>query len=220
MAFAGDSLGFYEGEYTLGTNPPYLIDNGAAPGCGITNGATLIPWSNPSSIYTDPGACALWAQQLQWLTSRFHPDVTVIQTGYWEAQKRMYQGNYQDLSSPAYAAFIKSNLEQAVQIAHSGGGAVILATSPYFNDGTPSSLVDTFNTVVSQVITEDSSFVSGLNVNGLYDPNGVYTSTVDGILVRTPDGVHITEAGVQLVLDGPLNNLISSQGQPVYNGTA
>ena len=47
VAFAGDSLGFYEGEYALGTNPPYFIDNGAAPGCGFTNGGTLLPWSQP-----------------------------------------------------------------------------------------------------------------------------------------------------------------------------
>ena len=48
--------------------------------------------------------------QLQWVVSRFHPDVTVIQTGYWETQDRMFNGAYTTLANPAYAAFIQDNL--------------------------------------------------------------------------------------------------------------
>jgi hypothetical protein len=219
VAFAGDSIGFYEGEYTLGANPPYLIYNGAAPGCGFTNGGVLKPWSAPNTLYTDPVACALWPQQLQWVTSRFHPDVTVIQTGYWEAQNRLYQGTYQTLDSPAFSAYIQANLMTAVQIAHSDGGNVILQTSPYFNDGTPASLVDEFNAMVHNVANQDSSFVSLLDTNQLFDPNGFYSGVVDGVQLRTPDGVHVTESGVQVVLDPPLNNMITPTGNSVYFGT-
>jgi hypothetical protein len=220
VAFAGDSLGFYEGEYTTGTNPPYLTDDGAAPGCGFTNGAPIDPWSDPGSVYLSPQACALWAQQLAWLTDRFHPDVTVIQLGFWECQDRLYQGNYQTLADGSYAAYIQSNLEQAVQIAHSDGGSVILNTSPYFNDGTPSDLVSDFNNIVNNVVSQNSSFVTVFNVNSLLDPNGVYAPVVDGVLARTPDGVHVTEAGVQIVMDPPLNQIINNVGPPVYQGSA
>ena len=130
------------------TNPPYAVDDGAAAGCGYTDGAPTIPWSDPRSVYISPGACALWATQLQWVVSRFHPDVTVIQTGYWETQDRQFNGTYTTLANPAYAAFIQDNLAQAVQIAHSDGGAVILSTSPYFADGTPNSLVNDYNQIV------------------------------------------------------------------------
>jgi hypothetical protein len=220
VAFAGDSIGFYEGEYTLGINPPYLIDNGAAPGCGFTNGGQLHPFSAPNTLYVDSVACALWPQQLQWLTARYHPDVTVIQVGYWEAQDRLYDGTYRTLADPTFADFIKSNLETAVRDVHADGGAVILENSPYFNDGTPNNLVDIFNALVSQVIVDNSSFVSGLNTNGLFDPNGSFQNIVDGVLARTPDGVHVTETGVQVVLDPSLDNLIPQVGTPVYNGTS
>jgi hypothetical protein len=220
VAFAGDSLGFYEGEYTYGTNPPYMIDNGAAPGCGFTDGGTLHPWSAPSTIYVDPPACALWAQQVQWLTARFHPDVTVIQLGFWEAQDRLFQGTYTTLGNPSYAAYIQANLQQAVQIAHSDGGAVVLATSPYFADGTPNSLVNDFNNIVHSVITANSSFVSVFDTFGILDPNGAYQTIVNGVLARTPDGVHVTEAGVQEVLDGPLNNIVIPAGNGVYFGSS
>jgi hypothetical protein len=220
VAFTGDSLALFEAQYTAQTDPPYAIDNGAAPGCGITNGADLRPWSDPTSIYTDPAACALWALQLQWVTSRYHPDVSVLQVGYWEAQDRLYDGSYQTLANQDYASYIESNLEQAVDILHSDGAAVIISNSPLFNDGTPADLVDAFNAIVATVADQDSSFVTVLNTYNLLDPNGTYTTDVNGVVARTPDGVHITQAGVQDVLDGTLDQMINSVGPPIYNGTA
>ena len=76
--------------------------------------------------------------------------MTVIQTGYWETQDRMFGGGYTTLANAAYSAFIQANLAQAVQIAHSDGGAVILSTSPYFADGTPFNLVDAYNQIVQR----------------------------------------------------------------------
>ena len=95
------------------------------------------PGATRARSITSSAACALWATQLQWVVSRFHPDVTVIQTGYWETQDRQFNGSFQTLADADYSAFIQANLTQAVQIAHSDGGAVILSTSPYFDDGTP-----------------------------------------------------------------------------------
>ncbi len=220
VAFEGDSLGFYEGEYTLGTNPAYMLDNGAAPGCGINNGAPIHPWNNLSQVYDSSGACALWSSQLQWVTSRFHPDVSILQAGYWEAQDRLFDGQYQTLSDSAYAAFIQSNLQQAVNILHSDGGAVILATSPLFDDGTPGTLVSVYNQEIQAVANANSSFVSVLDVYSILDPTGAYAATVNGVLARTPDGVHLTQAGVTDLITPPLDNMVTSEGQPVYNGAS
>jgi len=220
VAFAGDSLALYEGQYTMEDGQSYLMDNGAAPGCGLTNGADLKPWSDPSAIYTDPGACALWAQQLEWLTARFHADVTVLQAGYWEAQDREFDGTYDTLADPAYASFIENNLLQAVDILHAGGGSVILATSPLFDDGTPAYLVDDYNTIVDNVAKADSSFVTVLDVYSILDPSGSYTADPNGIPARTPDGVHLTQLGVQDLIDPPLNQMVTTVGNPVYFGTS
>ena len=220
VAFAGDSIGFYEGQYTIGSNPPYLVDDGAAPGCGYTNGAPLIPWAQPAPLYISPVACSLWASQLQWVTSRFHPDVTVIQLGYWESQNRLFGASYATLNVPAYAAFIQANIEQAVQIAHSDGGAVILNTSPYFNDGTPSSLVDILNQIVTTVANENPSYVSVFDVFSLLDPGGAYATVVGGVVARGADQVHVTQDGVTSILLGPLNQLIANVAPPVYQGSA
>jgi hypothetical protein len=215
VAFSGDSLSLYEGEYVEQTNPPYDVDDGAAAGCGYTDGEPTIPWSDPKSTYISPGACALWATQLQWVVSRFHPDVTVIQTGYWETQERQFNGTYTTLANPAYAAFIQDNLAQAVQIAHSGGGAVILSTSPYFSDGTPNSLVDDYNQIVRSVAAE-FSYVSIDDLFTVLDPGGAFSMVVDGLTARGPDGVHITQGAVDTLIEPALNQIIANVAGAVY----
>jgi hypothetical protein len=219
VAFSGDSLSLYEGDYVEQTDPPYDVDNGAAAGCGYTDGAPTIPWSDPHSVYISPGACALWATQLQWVVSRFHPDVTVIQTGYWETQDRQFNGAYTTLANPAYAAFIQDNLAQAVQIAHSDGGAVILSTSPYFDDGTPNSLVNDYNQIVQSVAAQ-YSYVSIDDLFTVLDPGGTYSTMVDGLAARGPDGVHITQAGVDTLIEPALNQIIANVAGAVYAGGA
>jgi hypothetical protein len=219
VAFAGDSLSLYEGKYIAATDPPYAVDNGAAAGCGFTNGAPSEPWSDQSSVYVSPTACALWASQLQWLVSRFHPDVTVIQSGYWESQNRQFNGAFTTLANSAYAASIQASLVQAVQIAHSDGGAVILSTSPYFDDGTPDSVVSDYNQIVRSIAAE-YPYVSIDDLYTVLDPEGVYTSVVDGIQARGSDGVHITEAAVDDLIAPALNQIIANVAGNVYAGTA
>ena len=219
VAFSGDSLSLYEAEYVEETNPPYAVDNGAAAGCGYTNGAPTLPWSDPTSLYLSSAACALWASQLQWVVSRFHPDVTVIQTGYWETQNRQFDGGYATLADPAYSAYIASNLAEAVQIAHSDGGAVILSTSPYFDDGTPPNLVDAYNQIVESVAAAHP-YVSIDDLYTVLDPSGTYATTVNGIVARAPDGVHITQAAVENLIEPALNQIIANVAGAVYAGSS
>jgi hypothetical protein len=216
VAFAGDSLSLYEGEYVGHTSPPYAIDDGAAAGCGFTNGAPMHVWSDPPPVYFNPAACTQWGNQLQWLVSRYHPDVTVIQTGYWEVQKRLFDGSYQTLADADYSAFIRSQLELAASIAHSDGGAVILSTSPYFADGTPNNLVDAYNQIV-EAVAQEFPFVSIDDLHSVLDPGGAYQPVIDGIVARGDDGVHITEPAVDNLIEPALNQIISNVAGAVYS---
>ena len=91
---------------------------------------------------------------------------------------------FQTLADADYSAYIVSNLEEAVQIADSDGGAVILSTSPYFNDGTPHDLVDAYNQIVDAVAAQ-YPFVSVDDLYTVLDPGGQYASVVDGIVARS-----------------------------------
>jgi hypothetical protein len=220
VAFVGDSLALFEGgdiQYT--TTPPYAIDNGAAAGCGFTNGAPMIEWSHPGTVWPNLVACALWADQVEWVATRYHPDVTVIQSGYWETQMRQFNGNWETLANADYANYIKSSLEQAVQLAHSHGAAVVLSTCPYFADGTPNDLVDAYNSIVRAVAAE-YPYVSIDDVYTDLDPGGTYQTVVDGIVARDTDGVHITIGAVDDLIAPGLNQIIANVASAVYAGNA
>jgi hypothetical protein len=220
VAFVGDSIALYEGQFTINTGPPYQTDNGSTAGCGFTNGAPQHLWSKPKITYIDPGACALWTQQLQWVVSRFHPDVTVLQAGYWETQPRLFDGTYQTLADQDYSDYIASNLIYAINVAHSDGGAVILGNAPYDADGTPNSLVDVYNQIVQSVAAQFPGVVSVLDTHSALDPGNAYAGSIEGVPVRGTDGVHITQQAVSDFIGPALSQLIANVGPAVYDGNS
>jgi hypothetical protein len=220
VAFVGDSLAWYEEYFTSLNAHPYLADNGATPSCGFTTGATMQEWSTPGQHEDDSPACTAWTAQLTWETQRFHPDAVVMQVGYWEVQNRLWNGRYVNLSDPSYAASIEANLRLALRIVHADGANVLLATAPYYGDGTPAWEVNDFNSLVMEAASADSSFVETLNVNHLLSPSGTYSSYVNGVLARRSDKVHLTRAGVQQLIDPSLNPLVDSLALPIYEGAS
>ena len=106
-----------------------------------------------------------------------------------------------------------------MQIAHSDGGAVILSTSPYFADGTPTNLVTAYNQIVQSVAAQ-FPYVSIDDLYTVLDPNGTYATVVNGITSRGSDGVHITEAAVDNLIEPALNQIIANVAGAVYAGNA
>ena len=102
-----------------------------------------------------------------------------------------------------------------MQIAHSDGGAVILSTSPYFDDGTPNNLVDAYNQIVESVAAQ-YPYVSIDDLYTVLDPGGAYATVVDGIVARGADGVHITQAAVDNLIEPALNQIIANVAGAVY----
>ena len=52
------------------------------------------------------------------------------------------------------------------------------------------------------------------------DPGGAYSTVVDGLVARGPDGVHITQAGVDTLIEPALNQIIANVAGAVYAGGA
>ena len=83
---------------------------------------------------------------------------------------------------------------------------VVLFTMPYVDpsqeaaDGQPfmendPTRMDAFNRILRQVAKERSSVVTLVDLNKLLDPDGHFQAVIDGVTVRTTDGIHITEPG-------------------------
>jgi len=214
VAFTGDSLGSQIGVYSSLIGLPFLAQQASIPGCGVVGDAPIL--TPGGQVATVVPACAWWAQQYQWAVAGFHPDAVVVQLGYWEAQTRLFGGQFVNLvSSPAYARQVGALLQQAASILHAGGAAVIFDTSPYFADGTTDSVVDRFNEILDGVASSDP-WVTVVDVNAIVDPSGDYQPVVGGVVVRAADGIHFTVEGVQQVIDPVLVPIAERKAQEVY----
>ncbi len=203
VLFIGDSVAFETGFFTGAAASGLSIFDGAILGCGIMGAAPIQPWMGGGPMTPYP-ACDDWQQQYEWAIEGWHPDVVVFVAGYWESQPRLFNGSYADMGdSPSYAGSVQSAIAAALGILHSQGASVIAATAPYFGDGTPASLIDDYNTALRQVAAT-SGGTQVFDLNALLDPGGSYQELVDGVDARTPDGVHLTGAGVEQVVDPDL----------------
>ena len=203
VLIAGDSLAFQIGFDTGLDTASVPVFNGAIPGCGITGDPPMTPWLGGGPMVPQ-GACADWAQQYRWAVDGWHPDVVVFLSGYWESQPQLFDGAFADLAdSPAFAQALGANLAQALGILHSEGATVLAATAPYFADGTPPALIDGYNALLAQV-TAGLGWIQPLDLHRLLDPSGQYDPVVNGVDARMPDGIHLTTAGVEQIVDPAL----------------
>jgi peptidoglycan/LPS O-acetylase OafA/YrhL len=175
-------------------------------GCGL---ATAVPYDLHGTPTFPLAPCAQWPTIWHSEVTHLHPQVVVLVVGWWDTMDRMYQGRWQHLGDPAFDAYEKAQLEDAVSILHSGGARVAVMTSPFFDsgeqlDGQPwdedaPARVDILNKLIESVATAHPGTVSIVPLNKFLDPEGHFTSKIDGKVMRFADGVHTTEdAGTYL----------------------
>ncbi len=181
--------------------------NGGILGCGVTDGAE----------YQEKGVDAPMAAQCrgappqsQWPAlwkadiAKDGPNVVMILAGRWEVSNRTYEGHWTNIENPTYAAYVERELKDAVQVAGSGGAAVVLMTAPCYDtgeqpDGQPwpedsRTRLDIYNDIVRHVATSTPG-TSLLNFNAMACPGGRYEEFIDGQQVRLGDGIHFTFTG-------------------------
>jgi len=196
-----------------------ILDEGTT-GCGVAQGTTaiqkgalfLVGW--PCTPYPQRGNCppggiygaqgrvpcqewtTAWAQWVQ----EMKPNVVVLLAGGGEVLDRQYEGRITNILDPAFAAYVKSQLEKAVRIATAGGALMVLMTKPCQStgeqpDGEPwpedgTARQEVYNTLLRQVADEDPTRVYVQDLNSYVCPGGHYTEDLDGVPIRQPDGVH------------------------------
>jgi peptidoglycan/LPS O-acetylase OafA/YrhL len=202
--FVGDSLALYLG-YDMA---PYAARYGVTIGGRGTSGCGLAS-ASPYDLHGTPtysiAPCAQWPKWYQSDVDQLHPDVAVVVLGWWECMDRLYQGRWQHLGDPAFDAYEKAQFEQAVAILSSRGAKVALMTAPYFDTGEQlggqpwdeddPGRVRVLNGIIEQVAAEHPGLVSVVPLNRYLDPQGHFTWTIHGQVVRLGDGVHTTPAG-------------------------
>jgi hypothetical protein len=193
----------------------YVLADKGILGCGVVFGPEV---ELMGARDTTPAACnglptpagAPEADQPwpdQWLAAinNDKPNVVVLLAGRWEVVDREYQGSWTNILNPTYAAYVKSQLEQASQLVTASGAHMVFLTAPCTDEGeqpdgaawpedNPARLA-VYNKLVREVAAEHPATDSTVNLFGAACPGGKFTSTIAGVTVRRTDGVHFTNAG-------------------------
>ncbi len=196
------------------------IVNEAILGCGVAIGKEMIdrnvlwmdgsnggPCSTHPSRMACPGygrklPCQAWPAAWQQWVEELRPNVVVLAAGRWEVVNRTGpHGHWTDILQPTFAAYVKQQLELAVKVGTSTGAKMVLETAPCFDSGEQPngapwpqdapSRVATYNRLVREVAAEHTGSVVVQDLFAMVCPGGKFTRTVDGAVVRHPDGIHL-----------------------------
>ncbi len=205
VLFLGDSITLTLGVGLSSTSKEYgiTISNHATLGCDLDADLAIV---TSGKLGPATQGCALWRALWPFLTAYEHPKVVVLGIGRWETSYHYFEGHWVDIADPVWDAHVASDLDAAIKIFTTFGAKVVLLNMPYLNssqrnpDGTPflentPELTDDFNRVEAQVAAADPTQVTVIPLNAMLDPTGLYQDTVDGVVTRWPDGVHISTAG-------------------------
>jgi len=180
-----------------------LIDKGIL-GCGVAEmpdvlvrgvEADVAPACNPSMPAGGKWP-VLWGG---WIV-RYHPSIVAILAGRWEVSTVKWRGQWTDILHAAFAGYVRQQLQQAVDVASTGGAHVDLFTAPCYDsgeqsDGAPwpeddSDRLDAYNDLVRKVAAANPQQASLVDLDGVVCPGGRFASAIAGVTVRAPDGVH------------------------------
>ncbi len=181
-------------------------------GCGVVQGGPFETMGKvwPANLEAPPcnglPGFPQWETLYQDYVDQVDPQVVILGLGRWETVNRMYDGSWSYLGQSTYDAYVKDQLVTAVKILASRGAKVALLTSPYFDEQPPPSSggtwpedspsrVQEFNKLLGEVSAEFPGMTQVIDFGQRLSPDNQYAEYIDGIQVRTSDGVHITLAG-------------------------
>ncbi len=183
-----------------------LVDGGI-DGCGLARGVTIALAVDGPCAATGPGWPATYAQDVE----QYKPDVSLLVLGPWDLSARLIDGQWLSPGQTAYDAYYADQLRTALGILSSQGGRVVVATAPYVlatgpelcapppttvpNCPSESDRVHALDTVARQITNATQGKVSLIDLGGHLSPNNQFAPTIDGVVVRAADGVHLSEPG-------------------------
>ena len=196
-------------------------------GCGVVRSDQLMlagaPWPTAPECQLHPSFGQVPAiLQVAAEEAAFKPDVVVVLAGRWEVADTEINGQWTNIFSPSFQALVREGLEQEIAVAKAHGARVLLVTQPCADSGTqpdgspwpqddPRRLA-IYNGIVESIARDDPTLVSVFDLNALLCPGGIYSPMIDGVQVRTPDGIHLAVSG-QPVIDPAIFPVVVKLGE-------
>ncbi|HEX2401764.1 MAG TPA: acyltransferase family protein [Mycobacterium sp.] len=201
VAVFGDSVAWTLMRY-LPPTPGLSFTNYTTIGCGVVRGG---PYRYAGETLNQKAECDAWPARWAQRINHDRPDVVLVIVGRWEVVDRVSEGRWTHIGDPGYDAYLRGELNRALDILGSTGARVVVTTEPYNRRGerADGSLypedeperADDWNALLRRVIGARPN-VTLLDLNKKLGPNGGYTNKVDGIKMRM-DGVHPTPEAVK-----------------------
>ncbi len=204
----GDSTALTLG-YALAATAPTgtVVVNGGLFGCGLaiatsatgTPGTPGLPMFPACNSATPPGQ--QWPALDQRRLAGTRPgDQVLFLAGHWETQSLLINGRWRDILQPGFQRYEVDQLNRVVALGTAHGAHVDLLTMPCMDQnfpyGKPPAPGDSarrrsiYNRLLEEVAGEHPRSVSVIPYGSMLCPTGRFTEYVDGVQVRTPDGVH------------------------------
>ncbi|KUI44058.1 hypothetical protein AU197_21440 [Mycobacterium sp. IS-1590] len=201
VAVFGDSVAWTLMRY-LPETPGLRFTDYTTIGCGIARGG---PYRYVGQTLNQKPACDSWPSRWSERVKHDRPDVVLLIVGRWEVVDRMNEGRWSHIGEPTYDAYLRAELNRALDILSSTGARVVVTTEPYNRraekrDGSlypedDPDRVDDWNALLRSAVKYRTN-VTVLDLNRKLGPNGGYTNWIDGIRIRS-DGVHPTPEAVE-----------------------
>ena len=141
------------------------------------------------------------------------------------------QGRWVDITDPSFQRYELSQMRSAVRIATAHGAHLDFTTMPAMANGASfgqapfpqdqSGRRVIYDHLIRTVAAEFPRSVGVIDYGGLLSPGGVFHEDLDGVQVRTPDGIHTPSyaPGNQFAGNGPKGSpMCSTTGSPPVCG--
>jgi peptidoglycan/LPS O-acetylase OafA/YrhL len=199
------------------------LTNKSTIGCDLDPDTTV---NVMGTVSPAADGCPDWRVSWAQLVDRERPDVVAVLLGRWECIDRLFDGRWTHVGEPAFDRHLVAELGQVIDIGSAHGAKVAMLTLPYIAqtteqpDGSPwdmnlPSRTNAYNADVRRAVAEHPHQATVINLNKMLDPQGHYTSFIDGVRVRSFDDEHISTAGGQLLRSALLPMLVDL-GLPTY----
>ncbi|CQD16244.1 integral membrane protein [Mycolicibacterium conceptionense] len=211
VAVFGDSVAWTLMRY-LPATPGFHFSDYTTIGCGVARGG---PYRSAGETLNQKPECDSWPERWAQRIAHDRPQTVLLMIGRWEVVDRTWKGRWTHIGNDAYDAYLKGELQRALDILSSTGARVVVTTAPYNRRGERSDgtlypedqpgRVQAWNTMLRSVVAQRPN-VSILDFNAKLNPDGKYTAKINGVRMRS-DGVHPTSEAVQWLTPWLLDSL-------------
>ena len=204
----GDSTALTLGAALAATAPPGIsVANGGLFGCGLAIGTSVSNDPPQPQLAMFPACNQATPVDQQWpavdtqaVAGTAPGDVVLFVAGAWEVQDILRNGQWTNIEQPSFQRYELSQMRKAVEIATAHGAHLDFTTlpalaagaafgeAPFPEDSSGRRLI--YDHLISEVAAEFPGSVSVIDYGRILSPRGVYTEYLDGVQVRTPDGIH------------------------------